>query len=334
MIFFSSNYNKSILVIGGAGYIGSHIVLDLCDRGYDVTVFDNLSSGFEENIDQRAHFVVGDILNEEHLKNVFKKKYCAVFHLAALKAAGDSMQDISAYSRVNISGTINILNQMVENDIDKIIFSSTAAVYGDPQYIPIDEKHALSPINFYGFTKLEVERMLFWYSSIKGIKFVTLRYFNAAGYDFKGRIKIVEKKPANLLPLIMETALGLRKFISVYGNDYPTLDGTCIRDYIHVSDLVNAHIDSLDYLIRKGDSIYLNLGAGRGYSVLDVIENAQSITKKEIKYKFVEKRIGDSAKMVSKYNLAKELIDWKPKFSEINTIIDSMWRIYSNFYNK
>ena len=329
-----SNFDRSVLVIGGAGYIGSHLVLDLCDKGYDVTVFDNLSSGFEVNIDPRVDFIKGDILNDGDLASLFKKKYLAIFHFAALKAVGDSMLDPMSYSKVNIFGTINILNQMVANNINFLIFSSTAAVYGKPQYLPLDEKHPLEPINYYGFTKLEMERLLKWYSSLKGINFAALRYFNAAGYDLDGRIVGLEKEPANLLPVVMETAIGLRKSISIFGNNYSTPDGTGIRDYIHVLDLVSAHKASLDYLLRNKSNIYLNLATGKGYSVLDVIKVAQSVTQKEIIYNFVDKRDGDCDQVVAKSNIAKKILDWDPKLSDMKQIIESMWNVYSKKINK
>tara|TARA_B100001741_G_C16484848_1_gene566721 strand:+ start:69 stop:1082 length:1014 start_codon:yes stop_codon:yes gene_type:complete len=326
-----SKLDRSVLVIGGAGYIGSHIVLDLCDKGYDVTVLDNLSSGSEINIDRRVDFIKGDILNTCDLRKVFKKKYSSVFHFAALKAAGDSMKNPSIYSKVNIAGTINILNQMVESEIKNIIFSSTAAVYGTPEYLPLDESHPLKPVNFYGFTKLEIERLLAWYSSLKGFKFAALRYFNAAGYDLNGRIIGLEKKPANLLPIIMETALGLRKNMSVYGNDYSTFDGTCIRDYIHVSDLSSAHLASLEYLLKEKTNLYLNLATGFGSSVLQIIETTKKITDKDIPYRITSRREGDPPELVSMSKKSNKLINWRPKYSEIDIIIKSMWNIYYNY---
>jgi UDP-glucose 4-epimerase len=321
--------SQEVLVIGGAGYIGSHIVLELCENGYDVTVFDNLSTGHKKNIDSRAEFIRGDILNQNDLSNIFQKDYCAVFHFAALKAVGESMMDPGKYAAANICGTINILNQMVDNKIQNFVFSSTAAVYGMPEYLPLDESHPLKPINFYGFTKLEIERLLQWYSDLKGICFVALRYFNAAGYDTKGRIQGLEKNPANLLPIVMETASGIRDAMDVYGNDYNTPDGTGIRDYIHVNDLATAHVKILNALVEKKENIIINLATGAGYSVLEVIQIAKEVTGKEINYNIVERRPGDPAELIAVSRLSQDMIGWKCEYSDMKTILQSMWRIYT-----
>ena len=321
--------NQEVLVVGGAGYIGSHIVLELCENGYDVTVFDNLSTGHEKNIDQRADFIQGDILNHNELSSIFKKKYLSVFHFASLKAAGESMLEPGKYAATNITGTINILNQMVDNKVHNFVFSSTAAVYGMPQYLPIDENHPLKPINFYGFTKLEIERLLQWYSDLKGICFGALRYFNATGYDTKGRIQGLEKNPANLLPIIMETASGKRDDMNVYGNDYDTPDGTGIRDYIHVNDLATAHVKVLNALVKKKENIIINLATGTGYSVIEVIHSAREVTEKKINYNTVERRPGDPAELFAVSKLAKDMIDWECEYSDIAIILQSMWEIYT-----
>ena len=325
--------NEKILVIGGAGYIGSHIVLHLCQKNYNVTVFDNLSTGYENNISPLAKFIKGDILNSDQLENLFNNPFDAVFHFAALKAAGESMTKVDLYAKININGTINILNEMLKNNIRYFIFSSTAAVYGYPKYSPIDEKHPLNPINFYGFTKLEIEKLINWYSNLKDIKYASLRYFNAAGYDQNGKINGIEKKPANLLPIIMETAIGLREDMNVYGNDYDTEDGTGVRDYIHVSDLANAHVLSLEYLFNNNKNIILNLASGVGHSVLDVIKKTEKITGKSINYKIKKRRDGDLAELITISNRAKELINWECKYSSIDCILSSMWKIYLNHYN-
>ena len=321
--------NQSVLVIGGAGYIGSHVVLELCEKGYNVTVFDNLSTGHESNVDYRAQFIKGDILSNINLQSAFNQYYDAVFHFAALKAAGESMLKPEEYATTNITGTINILNSMIDCDVKNIIFSSTAAVYGMPEYLPIDENHPLEPINFYGFTKLKIEKMLHWYSQLKGIRYATLRYFNAAGYDLDGRIQGLEKNPANLIPIVMETALGRRNSLNVFGNNYDTLDGTGIRDYIHVTDLATAHISSLEYIKNKKNNLILNLSTGEGHSVLEVIKTAEKITGNKILYKIVDKRDGDPPKMVAVSKLAKNKISWVCEYSNIETILNSMWNVYN-----
>ena len=322
--------NKSVLITGGAGYIGSHVVLELCGQGHDVTVFDNLSTGYEMNIDPRAEFIRGDILNTDELKALFIKPYDAVFHFASLKAAGKSMLEPQRYSIVNITGTINIMNQMIENDVRNIVFSSTAAVYGIPEYLPIDEGHPLEPINFYGFTKLEIERLLYWYSELKGIRYAALRYFNAAGYDSAGRITGLEKDPQNLLPIIMETAIGSRKDMQVYGDDYMTSDGSGIRDYIHVSDLATSHVKAMEYMMNQKENLILNLATGVGYSVLDVIQHAREVTGETISHKVTARRPGDPASLIAVSRLAKEKIGWECKYSDIDTILESMWNVYNN----
>ena len=324
-----SKLNQTVLVTGGAGYIGSHIVLKLCEQGYDVSVFDNLSTGYEKNIDSRADFIQGNILNHNDLQNAFKKNYSAVFHFAALKAAGESMLEPGKYATTNITGTINILNQMVKNEIQNFVFSSTAAVYGMPQYLPLDENHPLKPINFYGFTKLEIERLLQWYSDLEGICFGALRYFNAAGYDTQGRIHGLEKNSENLLPIIMETVSGQRDSMEVYGDDYSTPDGTGIRDYIHVNDLALAHVKTLDYMMKRKDNIIINLATGKGYSVLEVFQNTKEVTGQELNFNIVDRRPGDPAELVAVSKLANDMIDWECKYSDIKTILQSMWKIYS-----
>ncbi len=319
----------NVLVIGGAGYIGSHAVLELCVNAHDVTVFDNLSSGHLLNVDSRAEFIQGDILKNDDLNNVFNGKFEAVFHFAALKAAGESMLEPGKYATSNITGTINILNKMLENNMKYFIFSSTAAVYGMPEYLPVDEKHPINPINFYGYTKLAIENLLHWYSNLKGIRFGALRYFNAAGYDMQGRIKGLEKNPANLLPVVMESAIGIRDRMDIYGDDYNTPDGTGIRDYIHVNDLAIAHVRALNYIVENQENLTLNLATGKGYSVLEVIKNIQEIIGKKINYKIIDRRPGDPAELIAVSNLANEKLNWECKYSDINAILQSMWNVYS-----
>lgn len=316
-----------ILVIGGAGYIGSHIVKKLCDEKNNVTVYDNLSTGFKNNIDTRAKFVKGDILDFERLSKTMKG-FDAVMHFAALKNAGTSMTDVENYAKINISGTINILNAMTKNNVKYIVFSSSAAVYGNPAHIPMDENHPLNPENFYGFTKLEIERILDWYSRLKGIRYAALRYFNAAGYGDTTIIRGLEKNPGNLLPIIMEVITGKRKELQVYGNDYPTKDGTGIRDYIHVLDLADAHLIALNYIKGNDQDLIVNLATGKGYSVMDIIKSTEKIIGKKVNYKIVPRRKGDPSTVIASPKLAKKLIGWEAKYSGMDNIIESMWNAY------
>jgi UDP-glucose 4-epimerase len=317
-----------ILVIGGAGYIGSHVTRELLDQGHTVTIFDNLSSGLRENLFPDAQFVYGDIMDYVSLARIMAEGFDALVHLAAFKAAGESMIKPEKYSLNNISGTVNILNAASEGGIKNIVFSSSAAVYGEPQYLPIDEKHPKNPTNYYGFTKLEIERFLGWYEKLRGIRYASLRYFNAAGYDVKERITGKELSPANLIPIIMEAASGSRAEVQVFGSDYDTPDGTCIRDYIHVNDLADAHVKALDYISKEEKSLTINLGTGNGTSVLEVIEAARSITGKPIPIKKADRRVGDPAKLTASAGLALENLDWKAKYSDMETIISTSWNIY------
>ena len=317
-----------ILVTGGAGYIGSHVVLSLCDNGEDVVVLDDLSSGTQNAIDDRAKFILGSTLNKKDTDTALDG-VDVVIHLAAFKAAGESMLYPSKYSQNNIVGTINLINSMIDQDVNNFIFSSTAAVYGHPEYLPLDENHPLNPINYYGFTKLEIERILDWYNNLTGLKYAALRYFNAAGFDKEGRINHLEKNPQNLIPIVMEVASGFRKKLEVFGNDYDTKDGTGMRDYIHVTDLAKAHIKAIDYL-KDHDSLTMNLATGDSHSVLDVIEMAERITNKEILYDFVDRREGDPGQLFSSSSIASNLLDWQPECSDLKSIIKDTWQVYAN----
>jgi UDP-glucose 4-epimerase len=335
----------NILIIGGAGYIGSHVAREFLDRGHQVTVFDNLSSGLRRNLFPEARFIHGDILDYAGLLRAASGKpdsvvgsiaggktgapFDALIHLAASKAAGESMVRPEKYSVNNISGTMNILNAAAETGIRNIVFSSSAAVYGEPQYLPIDEKHPTNPENYYGFTKLEIERFLHWYDKLRGIHFAALRYFNAAGYDVKGRIAGLEQNPANLIPIIMEAAAGIRKEVQIFGDDYDTPDGTCIRDYIHVSDLATGHAAALDYISRTGKSLSLNLGSETGSSVLEVLETARKVSGRPIPAKTVGRRPGDPAKLTASSGLAHELLGWKAQHSDMETLIKTSWDVYN-----
>lgn len=319
----------NILIIGGAGYIGSHVAREMLDQGQRVTVYDNLSSGLKENLFPEEEFIQGDILDYPGLLSAAKGGFDALIHLAAFKAAGESMLKPEKYSVNNITGTINILNAAAEAGIKHIVFSSSAAVYGEPAYLPIDERHPCSPENYYGFTKLEIERFLGWYERLKGIRFAALRYFNAAGYDVKGRITGLERNPANLIPVVMEAAAGIRSEVQVFGNDYPTPDGTGVRDYIHVSDLAAGHAAALDYISRTGKSLVVNLGSERGLSVLEIIEAARRVSGKPIPVRITPRRPGDPAKLTASAQYARETLGWQARCSGLDTLIETTWKAYT-----
>ena len=319
-----------ILVTGGAGYIGSHVVYELIDEGYEVITLDDLSSGDELNIDPRARFINGSTLNNELLDSLLSNRIDGVIHLAAWKAAGESMTNPGKYLYNNIIGTLNLLNKCAQHNVENFVFSSTAAVYGMPKYIPIDEKHPTDPINYYGETKLQIERNLKWFSRLKGIRFGILRYFNAAGYDIKGRILCKEKNPQNLIPIVMEVASGLRKKMEIYGNDYNTNDGTGVRDYIHVNDLAKAHLKSINYIFKEGKDILVNLSTNNGFSVMDVINKVKEVSGKKINFDIVQRRSGDPGTVTAKSEIANKLLDWSPENSDLDTLIESTWKLYKN----
>ena len=316
-----------ILVTGGAGYIGSHVVLELCNSGYEVTVLDDLSNGNQESIDERAEFILGSTLVKKDIEKALNNVEC-VIHLAAFKAAGESMTNPIKYSQNNINGTITLLDSMIKKGIKYFVFSSTAAVYGNPKYLPLDEKHPLNPINFYGFTKLEIERILEWYGKLTDLKFANLRYFNAAGHDPNNKMHHIEKDPQNLIPIVMEVASGKRKKVKIFGNDYNTKDGTGYRDYIHVTDLAIAHIKSLEYL-KRHKNITLNLATGDCHSVLDVINMTKEISNNDICYEFFDRRDGDVDELYAKSSMANTLLDWKPEHSTLKSIVQTSWSVYS-----
>ena len=317
-----------ILIVGGAGYIGSHVAREFLDAGHGVTVYDNLSSGTRENLFPDEEFVEGDILDYHKLHNTMAGGFDALIHLAAAKAAGESMVKPEKYSLQNLSGTVNILNAAAETGIRRLVFSSSAAVYGEPRYLPIDEKHPTEPENYYGFTKLEIERILAWYDKLKGMRYAALRYFNAAGYDPKGRIHGLEKNPANLIPTIMEVAAGMRAEVQVFGTDYPTPDGTGVRDYVHVSDLAVGHLAALDWISRNDRSLVVNLGSDQGLSVLEILESARRISGKPIPAKMVSRRPGDPARLFASSALARELLGWEARRSDVDSLVGTTWEAY------
>lgn len=317
-----------VLVIGGAGYIGSHVARAFLDRGAEVTVFDNLSTGVRENLFPEARFEEGDILDYGRLEAVMKGGFDGLVHLAAFKAAGESMEKPEKYSVNNISGTLNILNAACASGVRRIVFSSSAAVYGEPEYIPLDEGHPTNPENYYGFTKLEIERFLGWYDKLKGIRFAALRYFNAAGYDEAGRVRGLERNPANLIPVIMEVAVGRRPELKVFGTDYPTPDGTGVRDYVHVSDLADAHVSGLEYIEKFDRSLTVNLGSEEGLSVLEILDAARKITGRPIPAVMTARRPGDPAKLVASSARARELLGWTASRSDAATLVRTTWEAY------
>ena len=318
---------QKTLVVGGAGYIGSHVVKALRDAGESPVVFDNMSSGLRENLLPGIPFVLGDILEPEQLKSAMVG-VGSIIHLAALKAAGESMIELEKYAENNLCGTINLLNAATTANVKNFVFSSSAAVYGEPQYLPMDEVHPTEPINFYGYTKLGIENLLRWYSQLRGLRFCSLRYFNAAGYDVEGELNGLEQEPNNLLPIVLETIIGKREKVEVFGTDYDTRDGSCIRDYVHVTDLAEAHLRALEYLNEEKQDLVVNLGTSRGLSVLEILRIAREVCSTEFKYAIGPRRRGDPAVVLAKVELAEELLDWKTKHSDANTLLETTLRAY------
>lgn len=315
-----------ILVVGGAGYIGSHCVLELIRADYDVLVVDNLSEGHMGAV-MSDNFHHADLANINEVREIFKKykKIDSVIHFAASCYVGESGTDPQKYYYNNVVSTLNLLKGMKEAGVNKIVFSSTCATYGDPLYTPIDEQHSQNPINVYGRTKLMIEQILKDYDQAYGLKYMALRYFNASGADREGKIGESHNPETHLIPLVLQVALGQRESIKIFGDDYPTPDGTCIRDYIHVSDLAEAHKLALEKLMEGADSDYINLGVGKGYSVRQIIESVEKITKKPIKTEMAERRIGDPPELVAKNEKALTKLGWKPKYDEIDKIIQTAW---------
>lgn len=316
-----------ILVAGGAGYIGSHVVKAILKAGHQAVVYDDLSSGQRINLFPQAEFIQGDILDYAALKEAMSRNIDAVVHLAGKKAVGESMLVPEKYAVNNITGALNIINAMAECGVKHIVFSSSAAVYGMPEYLPVDEKHPLNPINYYGFTKLEFERNLEWYSRLKDFSYMALRYFNAVGYDAEGDIRGKELNPQNLLPIIIEAATGKRECLNVFGNDYETRDGTCVRDYVHVTDLAKAHVMALEKLMDGAKSEVINLGTNTGTTVKEVIQAAEKVIGKKLNVKYVERRPGDPAELVASYDKAKKVLGWEPDYKNIEDIVRTTWNM-------
>ena len=286
------------------------------------------SSGLRKNLFPENDFLYGNILIQEDLDSAFSRGFDAFVHLAAFKAAGESMINPEKYSVNNITGTINIMNAAVKHNCKIMIFSSSAATFGEPEYLPMDEKHPHKPANSYGLTKPKIEEFQDWYGKIRELKFAALRYFNAAGYDPEGIVCGLEQKPENLLPRVMEAALGQRS-LKIFGTDYDTRDGTCIRDYVHVTDLAIAHVKALEYIKKNNKSIKLNLGTEKGTTVKEIIDAARKITGKPIPAEEAPRRPGDPASLYATSKLAKELLDWTPKYSDVNTLVETTWKAYN-----
>jgi UDP-glucose 4-epimerase len=315
----------NILVCGGAGYIGSHMVALLLERGHDVTVFDNLSTGYREAV-LGGRFERGDLADTASLDRVIGgNAFDAVMHFAAFIRVEESVAEPGKYFRNNFCNTVNLLEAMVRHGVRRFIFSSTAAVYGEPRYVPIDEKHPRDPINPYGTSKRMVEDVLAYYSSAHGLQSVPLRYFNAAGADPQGRLGPRHEPITHLIPLVLRAAAGVNPNIKVFGRDYPTPDGTAIRDYIHVWDLCEAHLAALDYLMKGGSTESFNLGVGRGYSVQEVIDAVKRVTGRDFDVITQGRRAGDPAHLVADASLAKRVLAWTPRLSGIETIVAHAW---------
>lgn len=318
---------SNILVVGGAGYIGSHAVRELIKNNKNVVVADNLSTGFEKAINKNAKFYKGDIKDKNFLNALFKmEKIDAIIHFAAFSQVGESMLNPLKYYNNNVHGTEVLLKSMVENNIEFIIFSSTAAVYGEPETIPILETAPTNPTNCYGATKLAVENMLKWASIAYNIKFVSLRYFNACGADSSAEIGEAHSLETHLIPLILKAAINKKEYINIFGTDYNTKDGTAIRDYIHVTDLAQAHILAVEYLKNGGHSNIFNLGGGVGLSVREIIKAAQNITNCIIPVKEKPRRKGDPRILIASSEKAKRILNWNQQYSDIKTILSSAFK--------
>lgn len=316
----------SVLVCGGAGYIGSHTVSELLDRGEDVVVADNLQKGHKEAV-LGGKLMIGDLRDSDFLDRVFSEnKIDSVIQFAADSLVGESVEDPLKYYNNNVVSTLSLLSKMKQYGVDKIVFSSTAATYGEPQNIPIMETDPTIPTNPYGQTKLAVEKALKWCYEAYDIKYTALRYFNAAGAHISGRIGEDHSPETHLIPIILQAALGQRDSITIFGDDYNTEDGTCVRDYIHVTDLADAHILALDKMRADGKSNIYNLGNGNGFSVKEVVDITRKVTGVDIKAELGERRPGDPAILVASSEKAKKELNWKPKYNDLGTIIETAWK--------
>ena len=321
----------SILVCGGAGYIGSHTVHELVNQGKDVIIVDNLQTGHMKAVNPKAKFYKGDIRDAEFLDKVFSENNIeAIIHFAANSLVGESMEKPLLYFNNNVYGMQVLLESMVKHNIKNIVFSSTAAVYGEPKKIPILEDDETNPTNTYGETKLTMEKMMKWVSKANGITYVSLRYFNACGALLDGSIGEDHFPESHLIPLILQVPLKKRDAITVFGEDYETPDGTCIRDYIHVLDLADAHIKAVDYLQKGNESNIFNLGNGVGFSVKEMIDSAKEVTNEDIKVAIGDRRAGDPAKLIASNEKAKKILGWEPKYTDVKDVIGTAWGWHKN----
>lgn len=322
---------KKILVTGGAGYIGSICVEELLVQGYGVVVIDNLQEGHRAAVMPEAVFYEGDYGDEDLLRDIFSKhEIDAVVHFAAETTIEFSMTDPGVYFHNNLVNGIILLDVMRKYGCERMIFSSTAATFGEPQYTPIDEKHPQLPINAYGESKLMFEKVLDWYNRAYGLKFNAFRYFNAAGAS--ERLGEAHRHESHLIPVIIQVVLGQRQELQIFGNDYPTSDGTCIRDYVHVIDLARAHIKALENLDRHPIGKY-NLGNGQGFSNLEVLRTVEAITGKKVPFEMVSRRLGDPAVLIASSELARQELDWQPRYSKLEEIVKSSWKWHESHPN-
>lgn len=323
----------NILVTGGAGYIGSHTVRALLDSGFTPIIVDNFSRGHRSSIPEGVTTIEIDIADPKMVEVLKKYSIKGIMHFAAHSQVGESMQNPSIYYENNVVGSYRLIESARLASVQHFVFSSTAAVYGEPEVVPIKENARLQPTNVYGRTKLMIEDMLSDYSSIYGSTYVALRYFNAAGADASGTIGEDHSPETHLIPLILDAALGKRPHITVFGTDYNTPDGTCIRDYIHVTDLASAHVLAMNYLINGGSSRSFNLGSGTGFSVKDIIDTAKTVTNIDIPVVYGETRAGDPSTLIASSQAIKDVLGWNPTHSELSQIISSAWRWHQNHPN-
>lgn len=316
----------NVLVTGGAGYIGSHVVRMLLKQGHSVVVLDSFSRGHIESVPADAKLEEVDLLDYENLVSAISKHNIdAVIHFAAFAYVGESVENPGLYYLNNVTGSINLIRALNKNNIKKIVFSSTCSLYGNPGHVPISEDEKLNPINPYAKTKYFIEQVLSDFDASSGMKYAALRYFNAAGADFDAGIGESHEPEPHLIPIVLQVALGKREQVSIFGDDYQTPDGTCIRDYIHVYDLADAHIRALEYLNNGNDSTIINLGTGNGYSVKEIIESAERVTGKKIKSVIAPRRAGDPAILIADNKKAREVLGWNPKYG-LDEIISSAWK--------